>query len=202
MPAVRLRPRSEKLPRLGGRLEGFATRSRCSIQMTQRRLSLQGLCWYGDRTRPWTTTPNSSIGPCATRSTPPSWNRTVPPTADETATALGVSPDDVRSAYERLNSRHALFLTPGSHDVRMAHPFSGVPTAFRVESAAAPTGRTARGTRSASRPRYTPMPASKRRLGTASRSGLRSKRDECKGWHGVVHFPLPFRRWYDDLIET
>ena len=60
--------------------------------------------------------------------------RTVPPTADETATALGVSPDDVRSAYERLNSRHALFLTPGSHDVRMAHPFSGVPTEFRVEA--------------------------------------------------------------------
>jgi hypothetical protein len=23
-----------------------------------------------------------------------------------------------------------------------------------------------------------------------------------KDWHGVVHFPLPFRRWYDDLIET
>jgi hypothetical protein len=23
-----------------------------------------------------------------------------------------------------------------------------------------------------------------------------------KDWDGLVHFPLPFRRWYDDLIET
>ena len=56
--------------------------------------------------------------------------RTVPPTADETATALGVSPNEVRLAYQRLNDRHALFLAPGSHDVRMAHPFSGVPTEY------------------------------------------------------------------------
>src|SRR5918998_4145433 len=60
--------------------------------------------------------------------------RSVPPSVDETAATLGVTRDDVWSAYERLNSRHALFLTPGSHDVRMAHPFSGVPTAFRVEA--------------------------------------------------------------------
>ena len=127
--------------------------------------------------------------------------RTVPPTVDETATALGVSPDDVRSAYERLNSRHALFLTPGSHDVRMAHPFSGVPTAFRVEAddrtywancawdtlgipaalhadarIEAPTGD-----------------------GESMRFAIEG--GQLKGWQGVVHFPLPFRRWYDDLIE-
>ena len=60
--------------------------------------------------------------------------RSVPPSVDETAAALGVNADDVRAAYERLNDRHALFLTPVSHEVRMAHPFSGVPTAFRVEA--------------------------------------------------------------------
>ncbi len=128
--------------------------------------------------------------------------RSVPPTVDETATALGVSPDDVRSAYERPNNRHALFLTPGSHDVRMAHPFSGVPTAFRVEA----DGRTywancawdALGIPAA-------LHADARieaPTGDGESMRFAIEAGQVKGWQGVVHFPLPFRRWYDDLIET
>ena len=128
--------------------------------------------------------------------------RSVPPTADETAMALGVSPDDVRSAYERLNSRHALFLTPGSHDVRMAHPFSGVPTAFRVEA----DGRTywancAWDTLG--------IPAAlhadariEAPLGESESIRFTIEAGRVRGWHEVVHFPLPFRHWYDDLIAT
>jgi hypothetical protein len=128
--------------------------------------------------------------------------RSVPPTVDETATVLGVSADDVRSAYERLNSRHALFLRPGSHDVRMAHPFSGVPTAFRVEA----DGRTywancawdALGIPAA-------LHADARieaPTGDGESMRFAIEAGQVKGWQGVVHFPLPFRRWYDDLIET
>jgi hypothetical protein len=58
----------------------------------------------------------------------------VPPTVEEAAATLGALPEDVRAAYGRLDARHALFLNPGSHDVRMAHPFSGVPTPFRVHA--------------------------------------------------------------------
>jgi len=128
--------------------------------------------------------------------------RTVPPTADETATALGVSPDDVRSAYERLNSRHALFLTPGSHDVRMAHPFSGVPTAFRVE-----VGDRAYWANCAWDTLGIPaaLQADARieaPIGDDESMRFSIEGGHLKGWHGVVHFPLPFRRWYDDLIET
>ena len=128
--------------------------------------------------------------------------RTVLPTVDETAAALGVSPDDVRSAYERLNSRHALFLTPGSHDVRMAHPFSGVPTAFRVEA----NGRAywancawdALGIPAALHAdARIEAPAGN---GEPFRFAIKSGR--VTGWDGVVHFPLPVRRWYDDLIAT
>jgi hypothetical protein len=128
--------------------------------------------------------------------------RTVPPTADEIATALGVSPDDVRSAYERLNDRHALFLTPGTHDVRMAHPFSGVPTAFRVEvddrtywancawdTLGIPAALHADARIEAP-------------LGDGESIRFAIAAGQLKGWRGVVHFPLPFRRWYDDLIET
>ena len=47
-----------------------------------------------------------------------------PPTISETATGLGIEPDQARAAYHRLHRRHALFLDPGSDAVRMAHPFS------------------------------------------------------------------------------
>jgi hypothetical protein len=128
--------------------------------------------------------------------------RTVPPTADETATALGVSPNEVRLAYQRLNDRHALFLAPGSHDVRMAHPFSGVPTEYRVEA----NGRTywancAWDTLG--------IPAAlhadarvEAPIGAGESIRFAIEAGRVRGWHGVVHLPLPFRRWYDDLIET
>jgi DNA-binding transcriptional MocR family regulator len=128
--------------------------------------------------------------------------RTVPPTTDETAAALGVSPDDVRAAYERLNDRHALFLTPGSHDARMAHPFSGIPTAFRVGSGDrtywANCAWDALGIPAA-------LQADARieaPLGDGASIRFAIDAGRVTDWGGVVHFPLPFRRWYDDLIET
>jgi DNA-binding transcriptional MocR family regulator len=128
--------------------------------------------------------------------------RSVPPSVDETAAALSVSSNDVRSAYERLNDRHALFLTPGSHDVRMAHPFSGVPTAFRVEAGDhtywANCAWDTLG-----------IPAAlhadvhiQAPIGDGESIRFAIEAGRVQGWQGVVHFPLPFRRWYDDLIET
>jgi hypothetical protein len=128
--------------------------------------------------------------------------KSVPPTGEETAAVLGASPDDVRSAYERLNDRHALFLTPGSHDVRMAHPFSGIPTAFRVES-----GDRAFWANCAWDSLGIPaaLHADARieaPLGDGESIRFAIEAGRVQGWDGVVHFPLPFRRWYDDLVET
>jgi hypothetical protein len=129
--------------------------------------------------------------------------QTVPPTVDETAATLGISPDDVRSSYERLDGRHALFLTPGTHVVRMAHPFSGVPTDFRVESGGraywANCAWDALGIPAALRA-DTRIDARAGDDGEPIRLAVDGGR--VMGWDGVVHFPLPFRRWYDDLIET
>ena len=58
-----------------------------------------------------------------------------PPTAAEAASALEIGKDGrVQAAYERLHRRHALFLDPANGSIRMAHPFSGVATSFRVTS--------------------------------------------------------------------
>ncbi|HZQ10464.1 MAG TPA: hypothetical protein VFD70_28050 [Anaerolineae bacterium] len=54
------------------------------------------------------------------------------PSVEDAAKGLGVSVEEARALYEELNARHALLLMPGTHSIRMANPFSGVPTGFRV----------------------------------------------------------------------
>jgi hypothetical protein len=56
------------------------------------------------------------------------------PTAAEVATAAGRSRADVEACWRRLHDAHALVLSPGTAEIRMANPFSAVPTAYRVEA--------------------------------------------------------------------
>lgn len=51
--------------------------------------------------------------------------------AEETATPVG----EVRAGWRRLHEVHALVLDPDMAEVRMANPFSAVPTTFQVEAA-------------------------------------------------------------------
>lgn len=56
--------------------------------------------------------------------------RAVAPSAQETAAALGVSQDQARAAFERLAEAHELVLQRETREVLMAMPFSAVPTPF------------------------------------------------------------------------
>jgi hypothetical protein len=57
-----------------------------------------------------------------------------PPTAAETAEALGISADESEEAYRRLEQCRVIVLAPGTTNVWMANPLSAVPTRFRVVS--------------------------------------------------------------------
>jgi hypothetical protein len=59
---------------------------------------------------------------------------TRPPTSAEAAEALDTSSEEIEAAFERLHKKRLLVPEPGdpSH-IRMAPPFSGVVTAFRVK---------------------------------------------------------------------
>src|SRR5512133_809019 len=57
-----------------------------------------------------------------------------PPGVDETASHFGLTDQEAASAFEELQRRHALFLTPGTDEVQMAWPFSGVETPFKVHA--------------------------------------------------------------------
>ena len=56
------------------------------------------------------------------------------PTADEVAVAGVASVAEVTSGWQRLHEEHAIVLNPATAEIRMANPFSAVPTAYRVHT--------------------------------------------------------------------
>ncbi|MCA9942655.1 MAG: hypothetical protein KC449_04205, partial [Anaerolineales bacterium] len=56
-----------------------------------------------------------------------------PPTVAETAVHFNLPPNDIKNSYQRLHDNHFFFLEPGTLDIRMANPFSAVPTKFKVQ---------------------------------------------------------------------
>ena len=125
-----------------------------------------------------------------------------PPAPDEAASALGISVEQAREAYESLHRRHALFLKPGTLDVRMAHPFSAHPTPFRVHVGAhayyANCAWDMLGIPAAlhADARIDAVYADTGEVASVSVVNGRVHGD------GAVYFTLPFRQWYDDLIFT
>ncbi|MGH2946834.1 MAG: organomercurial lyase [Solirubrobacteraceae bacterium] len=56
------------------------------------------------------------------------------PTADEVGGAVGATVDEVERGWRRLHDAHALVLNGAGTELRMANPFSAVPSAYRVEA--------------------------------------------------------------------
>ena len=126
-----------------------------------------------------------------------------PPTVAETAAAMQFREGEARAAYVRLDRRHALFLDPGTDVIRMAHPFSGVPTPFRVHAGGhaywANCAWDALGI-----PAALHADAAIDAVLAEDRSPVRLEVEagRVRGHGEVVHVLRPFRAWYDDLIET
>ena len=129
-----------------------------------------------------------------------------PPAAVETAGAFGMTETDARQAYQRLHDAHTLLLEPGTTEVRMANPLSAVPTPYRVtvngrtlyancawDSLGIPAMLGADATIGAV---YTDAEGS----GTPAHYAVVD--GSLRGDDGIVHFPLPFRHWYDNQIHT
>ena len=126
-----------------------------------------------------------------------------PPTVAETARTFTIPDDEARRAYRRLHEGHALVLESGADTVRMANPLSAVPTPYRVH---------VRGRRLWANCAWDSLgipamlhadariEADLAPSGEAATYAIVDGRLEADG--GVVHFLVPFRRWYDDLIHT
>ncbi len=57
-----------------------------------------------------------------------------PPTADETAAAFGIDREQALQTFQQLAAERMLVLQPETQEIRMAMPFSAVPTAYTVHA--------------------------------------------------------------------
>ena len=56
------------------------------------------------------------------------------PAASEVADAGELTMVEVVNGWRRLHEQHAIVLNPATAEIRMANPFSAVPTAYRVQA--------------------------------------------------------------------
>jgi hypothetical protein len=130
---------------------------------------------------------------------------TYPPSVDETAVHFEISTEEASELYKELHNRHAVFLDFEKMAIRMANPFSGIPTDFKVHA----NGRIYFANCAWD---MLGIPAalhcdavidavcteSNETVELQVQDGkLRFANDDLR-----IHFPLPFARWYDDLVFT
>ncbi len=126
------------------------------------------------------------------------------PSAQETAASLGIASDEATQAYRSLADAHAFVLEPGNPTrLRMANPFSGVPTAFSVEAA----GKRYFGNCIWDGLGIVALMGGAGRVSTSCPDcgeglALRVSNGVLTSTEGVVHFSVPASRWWDDIIHT
>lgn len=121
----------------------------------------------------------------------------------ETASQFDLTFERAAAAYEELHQRHALYLKPGTHEILMANPFSGVQTPFQVrtndrvyfancawDSLGIPAALHA----------DAEIQASCAQSGEPIRLSVKDRQVQWTG--ALVHFLILFREWYDDLTAT
>jgi hypothetical protein len=128
---------------------------------------------------------------------------TLPPTFAETAERFHLSLDETRAVYHDLNQRDAIYLEPGKANIRMAFPFSAVPTPFRVHTLIKSYWANCAWD-SLGIPAALQCDAIIEAACAGSREPLTLiVRDARLFAHGeCAHFLLPFRQWYDNLEFT
>ncbi|MBM4422782.1 MAG: hypothetical protein FJ030_05250 [Chloroflexi bacterium] len=126
------------------------------------------------------------------------------PGLGEIARHFGLSAGQAGETLTALHEKHALFLEPGTLDIRIANPFSAIPTPFEVE---------ADGKRYWANCAWDSfgIPAALHATEAAIRSvcahsgaplSLSVKQGRAVSSGEVVHFLVPFQRWYEDMTFT
>jgi hypothetical protein len=119
------------------------------------------------------------------------------------AAALALAPEQVESSLRRLGGQHVLVLEEATGRIRMAMPFSGVPTPYRVETARgawwANCGWDALG--------IPAMLNEDARITTRCQDcdtplSLTVEQGQLREREGVLHFLVPAARWWQDIGFT
>ena len=128
---------------------------------------------------------------------------TQPPNVAVTAAHFDISAEEAGEYYKELHNRHAIFLDLETLTIRMANPFSGVPTDFKVHT----NGKTyyancAWDMLGIPAALHTDAVIEAVCTGSNETIELEIKNGRVFDSNLLIHFSLPFSRWYDDLVFT
>ena len=125
------------------------------------------------------------------------------PSVRQTAAHFALTVHQAELAYIELNNRHAFFLSPGTRDILIANPFSNIETPFLVDA----NGKTYFANcawDSLGIPAALHCDADVE--AACSQSGeplsLQVRDGHVSESDVLVHFLVPFKNWYDDLVFT
>jgi hypothetical protein len=127
----------------------------------------------------------------------------VRPDLAETAASLGAAHAEIRDAYRRLFQKRVLVLEEDGESIRMAPPFSGIPTQHRVQAKGisyyANCAWDALGI-----PAALHEPAEVESRCEQSREPLKIavSLDGPTPVACVIHFAVPAARWWEDIVYT
>jgi hypothetical protein len=128
------------------------------------------------------------------------------PSKAEVAADLKSSADDVGAAFNELATAHMLVLQPASGEILMANPLSAVPTPFVVEAGEGTGKRNWYGNCIWDALGVISMLHSDGRVlascgccGESMIVSVRHGKVACAP-PGIVHFALPARQWWNDIV--
>lgn len=125
------------------------------------------------------------------------------PSVIETASHFDIGVEEAAPYYQELNRRHAFFLEPGTLSIRIANPFSAVPTSFRVyaqgRSYWANCAWDALGIPAAL---HSDAVVEATYAGSELPVTLTIQDGQVATLDVVAHFLVPFDHWYDDMVFT
>jgi len=128
---------------------------------------------------------------------------THPPSVEDAARHFNIEIEEASALYRELHNRHALFLEPETLTIRMANPFSGIPTDFKVHA----NGKTYYANCAWDMlgiPAVLHTDTIIEAICTESNESVQLEvhNGQITDYDLLIHFPLPFARWYDDLLFT
>jgi hypothetical protein len=125
------------------------------------------------------------------------------PFYQELAERLDIAQESVRQAFQHLHGGHMILLEPGADTIRMAYPFSAVPTNYRVRSGSKQWWANCAWD-SLGIPAALHIDVEIEAVYPDSHETIhfQVKNGRIDGKNHVVYFPLPCRQWYDDLVFT
>jgi hypothetical protein len=126
-----------------------------------------------------------------------------PPAAQAVARDLGLTADEARAGFARLAARRMLVLEPDGGHVRMAPPFSGVPTQHRVRSDGVDYfGNCAWDALGIPAALHRPALVTSRCEGTGEPLSLEVDEHGPPPSSWLFHCAVPAARWWNDVVFT